>query len=78
MAGWYPDFLPGEKPARGRFSVRPLGISRLMNNRHHPARSAIALFAALRLYLYVEEEVAFGPENLCLAEEEIRRGLMPP
>ncbi len=49
-----------------------------MNIRHHPARPAIALFAALRLYLSVEEEVAFGPENLCLAEAEIWRGLMPP
>ena len=32
MAGWYPDFLPGEITGTGRFSVRPLGVSRLMNN----------------------------------------------
>ena len=73
MAGWYPDFLPGEIEGTGTLLGNPIG----------PQLSLVEQSSTIQLvqqspYLQlsgctfsVEEEVAFGPENLCLAETEI-------
>ena len=59
MAGWYPDFLP---------------IGRLPFNEQSATIQLVQQSPYLQLSgctFSVEEEVAFGPENLCLAEKEI-------
>ncbi|EFW57068.1 ABC transporter, ATP-binding protein [Shigella boydii ATCC 9905] len=72
MAGWYPDFLPGEITGSGTLLGTPIG--------HLPLNEQSATIQLVQQSPYlqlsgctfsVEEEVAFGPENLCLAEAEI-------
>lgn len=72
MAGWYPDFLPGEITGTGTLLGTPIG--------HLPLNEQSATIQLVQQSPYlqlsgctfsVEEEVAFGPENLCLAEKEI-------
>ena len=72
MAGWYPDFLPGDIAGTGMLLDTPIG-QRSLNE-----QSATIQLVQQSPYLQlsgctfnVEEEVAFGPENLCLAEAEI-------
>lgn len=72
LAGWFPDFLPGEISGKGELLGQPIG-----------GKSLVELAQTIQLvqqspYLQlsgctfsVEEEVAFGPENLCLSENEI-------
>ncbi|MGQ7119811.1 ATP-binding cassette domain-containing protein, partial [Escherichia sp. HC-CC4] len=71
MAGWYPDFLPGEITGTGTLLGTPIG--------HLPLNEQSATIQLVQQSPYlqlsgctfsVEEEVAFGPENLCLAEAE--------
>ena len=59
MAGWYPDFLPGEIEGKGTLLGNPVG--------------ELSLVELSGCTFSVEEEVAFGPENLSLDEAEIMR-----
>ena len=72
MAGWYPDFLPGEIEGTGTLLGNPIGQLSLVE------QSSTIQLVQQSPYLQlsgctfsVEEEVAFGPENLCLTETEI-------
>lgn len=72
MAGWYPDFLPGEIAGKGFLLGTPIGELSLVE------RASTIQLVQQSPYLQlsgctfsVEEEVAFGPENLCLDEAEI-------
>lgn len=74
MAGWYPDFMPGEISGRGSLLGQQIGDSALVES------AATIQLVQQSPYLQlsgctfsVEEEVAFGPENLCLEETEILR-----
>ncbi len=74
MAGWYPDFLPGEIQGKGTLLGNPVGKLPLVE------QAATIQLVQQSPYLQlsgctfsVEEEVAFGPENLCLDEAEIMR-----
>ena len=72
MAGWYPDFLPGEITGTGTLLGTPIG--RLPLNEQSATIQLVQQSPYLQLSgctFSVEEEVAFGPENLCLAEKEI-------
>lgn len=72
MAGWYPDFLPGEITGTGTLLGTPIG--RLPFNEQSATIQLVQQSPYLQLSgctFSVEEEVAFGPENLCLAEKEI-------
>lgn len=72
MAGWYPDFLPGDIEGTGTLLGNPIGQLSLVK------QSSTIQLVQQSPYLQlsgctfsVEEEVAFGPENLCLTEVEI-------
>lgn len=72
MAGWYPNFLPGEISGKGTLLGHAIGERTLAEN------AATIQLVQQSPYLQlsgctfsVEEEVAFGPENLCLSESEI-------
>ncbi|MFT0699441.1 ABC transporter ATP-binding protein [Citrobacter meridianamericanus] len=72
MAGWYPDFLPGDIEGTGTLLGNPIGQLSLVE------QSSTIQLVQQSPYLQlsgctfsVEEEVAFGPENLCLTEVEI-------
>ncbi|MBP8543856.1 MULTISPECIES: ABC transporter ATP-binding protein [unclassified Citrobacter] len=72
MAGWYPDFLPGNIEGTGTLLGNPIGQLSLVE------QSSTIQLVQQSPYLQlsgctfsVEEEVAFGPENLCLTEVEI-------
>ncbi|MDM2943804.1 MULTISPECIES: ABC transporter ATP-binding protein [unclassified Citrobacter] len=74
MAGWYPDFLPGEIEGKGTLLGNPVGEVSLVE------QSCTIQLVQQSPYLQlsgctfsVEEEVAFGPENLSLDEAEIMR-----
>ncbi|NDO80599.1 cobalt ABC transporter ATP-binding protein [Citrobacter sp. NCU1] len=74
MAGWYPDFLPGEIEGQGTLLGNAIGQLSLVE------QSSTIQLVQQSPYLQlsgctfsVEEEVAFGPENLCLTEAEIMR-----
>ena len=74
MAGWYPDFLPGEITGKGTLLGVPVGELSLTE------RAATIQLVQQSPWLQlsgctfsVEEEVAFGPENLCLDEAAILR-----
>ena len=74
MAGWYPDFLPGEIEGKGKLLGNPVGQLSLVE------QSCTIQLVQQSPYLQlsgctfsVVEEVAFGPENLCLQEAEIMR-----
>ncbi|MDU5454871.1 ABC transporter ATP-binding protein [Pseudescherichia vulneris] len=72
MAGWYPDFLPGTVSGAGSLLGQPIGLLSLA------AQAQTIQLVQQSPYLQlsgctfsVEEEIAFGPENLCLSEEAI-------
>ena len=74
MAGWYPYFLPGEIEGTGTLLGTPIGKLSLVE------QSSTVQLVQQSPYLQlsgctfsVEEEVAFGPENLCLTEAEIMK-----
>lgn len=72
LAGWYPDFLPGEISGIGRLLSKPIGQLSLVEQSQ--TIQLVQQSPALQLSgctFSVEEEVAFGPENLCLSEQEI-------
>jgi len=74
MAGWYPDFLPGDIEGKGILLGNPVGQLTLVEQ--SPAIQLVQQSPYLQLSgctFSVEEEVAFGPENLCLDEAEILR-----
>lgn len=72
MAGWYPDYLPGAVSGSGSLLGQPIGTLSLA------AQAQTIQLVQQSPYLQlsgctfsVEEEIAFGPENLCLSEEAI-------
>ncbi|EFB2838822.1 MULTISPECIES: ABC transporter ATP-binding protein [Escherichia] len=72
MAGWYPDFLPGDIAGTGMLLNTPIGQLSLSE------QAATIQLVQQSPYLQlsgctfsVEEEVAFGPENLCLDEAKV-------
>ncbi|MFC0229553.1 ABC transporter ATP-binding protein [Serratia aquatilis] len=72
LAGCYPDFLPGELKGSGLV----LGIEMGSHPLVEMAQRVQLIQQAPQLQLSgctftVEEEIAFGPENLCLDEAEI-------
>lgn len=72
LAGWYPAYLPGSISGTGLLLGQPLGQLSLPEQ----AQSVQLVQQSPWLQLSgctfsVEEEVAFGPENLCLSEAEI-------
>lgn len=74
MAGWYPDFLPGDIEGKGILLGNPVGQRSLVEQ--SPTIQLVQQSPYLQLSgctFSVEEEVAFGPENLCLDEAEILR-----
>jgi energy-coupling factor transport system ATP-binding protein len=73
MAGWYPDFLPGDIEGKGTCLVSHRAA---IAGRTGETIQLVQQSPYLQLSgctFSVEEEVAFGPENLCLSEEEIMR-----
>ncbi|MGE6980577.1 ABC transporter ATP-binding protein [Kluyvera intermedia] len=72
MAGWYPDFLPGEVTGTGNLLGVPIGQLSLVEQSQTIQLVQQSPYLQLSGCTFsVEEEVAFGPENLCLPEEEI-------
>ncbi|EAV7067225.1 energy-coupling factor ABC transporter ATP-binding protein [Salmonella enterica subsp. arizonae serovar 63:z36:-] len=74
MAGWYPDYLPGDIDGTGLLLGAPIGQLPLVEQ--SPAIQLVQQSPYLQLSgctFSVEEEVAFGPENLGLQEAEILR-----
>ncbi|AGR60280.1 TPA: ABC transporter ATP-binding protein [Salmonella bongori] len=72
LAGWYPDFLPGDTTGKGTLLGYPIGQQTLVEQ--SPFIQLVQQSPYLQLSgcaFSVEEEVAFGPENLCLDEAEI-------
>lgn len=72
LAGWYPDFLPGEISGKGQLLGQPVGLRSLVEQSQ--TIQLVQQAPALQLSgctFSVEEEVAFGPENLCLSEQAI-------
>ncbi len=74
MAGWYPDFLPGEMAGTGSLLGVPIGQLSLVEQSQTIQLVQQSPYLQLSGCTFsVEEEVAFGPENLCLPEQEILR-----
>lgn len=74
MAGWYPDFLPGEITGSGNLLGVPIGQQSLVEQSQTVQLVQQSPYLQLSGCTFsVEEEVAFGPENLCLTEQEILR-----
>ncbi|EAO2083370.1 energy-coupling factor ABC transporter ATP-binding protein [Salmonella enterica] len=74
MAGWYPDYLPGDIDGTGLLLGVPIGQLPLVEQ--SPTIQLVQQSPYLQLSgctFSVEEEVAFGPENLSLHEAEILR-----
>jgi energy-coupling factor transport system ATP-binding protein len=72
MAGWYPDFLPGD--IEGKAAGIPIGQQSLVEQAQTIQLVQQSPYLQLSGCTFsVEEEVAFGPENLCL-----RRGNYAP
>ncbi|WP_433638938.1 ABC transporter ATP-binding protein [Kluyvera georgiana] len=72
MAGWYPDYLPGAIEGQGTLLGIPVGELSLVERA--PSIQLVQQSPYLQLSgctFSVEEEVAFGPENLCLEDAEI-------
>jgi energy-coupling factor transport system ATP-binding protein len=72
LAGYFPDFLPGDLIGEGQVQDALIGSRPLVEM----AQQVQLIQQAPQLQLSgctfsVEEEVAFGPENLCLSEAEI-------
>lgn len=74
MAGWYPDFLPGDIEGHGTLLGIPIGQQSLVERAQTIQLVQQSPYLQLSGCTFsVEEEVAFGPENLCLHEDEIMR-----
>lgn len=74
MAGWYPDFLPGEIEGKGTLLGNPIAQLSLVEQASTVQLVQQSPYLQLSGCTFsVEEEVAFGPENLCLSEDEIMR-----
>ena len=74
MAGWFPDFLPGAIDGKGELLCTPIGQRSLAE--HAQTIQLVQQSPWLQLSgctFSVEEEIAFGPENLALREAEILR-----
>lgn len=72
MAGWYPDFLPGTVSGSGSLLGQPIGTLSLAEQAQTIQLVQQSPYLQLSGCTFsVEEEVAFGPENLCLDEETI-------
>ncbi|MDM2997803.1 MULTISPECIES: energy-coupling factor ABC transporter ATP-binding protein [unclassified Citrobacter] len=74
MAGWFPDFLPGTIDGKGELLCTPIGQRSLAE--HAQTIQLVQQSPWLQLSgctFSVEEEIAFGPENLALSEAEILR-----
>ncbi|MBE0130961.1 ABC transporter ATP-binding protein [Citrobacter amalonaticus] len=74
MAGWYPDFLPGDIEGKGTLLGTAIGERPLVEQA--PFIQLVQQSPYLQLSgctFSVEEEIAFGPENLCLDDAEIMR-----
>lgn len=72
MAGWYPDFLPGDIEGKGTLLGTPIGQQSLVERAQSIQLVQQSPYLQLSGCTFsVEEEVAFGPENLCLSEDEI-------
>ncbi|EFB2827285.1 ABC transporter ATP-binding protein [Escherichia sp. 93.0816] len=72
MAGWYPDFMPGDIAGTGMLLDTPIG--QLPLNEQAATIQLVQQSPYLQLSgctFSVEEEIAFGPENLCLEEAEV-------
>lgn len=72
LAGWYPNFLPGTISGTGNLLGTPIGQLSLVEQAQ--TIQLVQQSPSLQLSgctFSVEEEVAFGPENLCLSEQEI-------
>ncbi|ODQ05375.1 MULTISPECIES: energy-coupling factor ABC transporter ATP-binding protein [Enterobacterales] len=73
LAGWYPDLLTGSVQGLGRVQNIALDKSRLVSLA--PGRQLIQQSPQLQLSgcaFTVEQEIAFGPENLGLSDNEIQ------
>ncbi|TNV20932.1 ABC transporter ATP-binding protein [Buttiauxella sp. B2] len=72
LAGWYPDFLPGTISGTGNLLGNPIGQLSLTEQAQTIQLVQQSPYLQLSGCTFsVEEEVAFGPENLCLNEQEI-------
>jgi len=72
LAGWYPDYLPGTLSGTGLILGQPMGQRSLPEQAQ--TVQLVQQSPALQLSgctFSVEEEIAFGPENLCLEEDQI-------
>lgn len=72
LAGWFPEYLPGQLSGSAQVIDSPLAQQSLIER----ARSIQLVQQAPQLQLSgctftVEEEIAFGPENLSLPAEQI-------
>lgn len=73
LAGWYPDLLTGSVQGMGIVQNIALDKSRLVSLA--PGRQLVQQSPQLQLSgcaFTVEQEIAFGPENLGLSDNEIR------
>ncbi|WP_099075518.1 energy-coupling factor ABC transporter ATP-binding protein [Proteus alimentorum] len=73
LAGWYPDLLTGSVQGLGIVQNIALDKSRLVSLA--PGRQLVQQSPQLQLSgcaFTVEQEIAFGPENLGLSDNEIR------
>ncbi|KNC12035.1 cobalt ABC transporter ATP-binding protein [Klebsiella sp. RIT-PI-d] len=72
MAGWYPDFLPGTVSGNGSLLGMPIGQCSLVEQAQTIQLVQQSPYLQLSGCTFsVEEEVAFGPENLCLSPADI-------
>lgn len=72
LAGWYPDFLPGTLTGHGALLNQPIGEQSLVERAQTIQLVQQSPYLQLSGCTFsVEEEVAFGPENLCLSEADI-------
>lgn len=72
LAGWYPDYLPGTLSGTGLILGQPMGQRSLPEQAQ--TVQLVQQSPALQLSgctFSVEEEIAFGPENLCLGKDAI-------
>lgn len=72
LAGWFPDFLPGALRGAGVLPGGPIGQMPLVERAQYVQlvqQSPWLQFSGCTFS--VEEEIAFGPENLCLPPETI-------
>lgn len=72
LAGWYPAWLPGSISGTGSLCGHPIGELSLVEQAQTIQLVQQSPYLQLSGCTFsVEEEVAFGPENLCLDEATI-------